>query len=393
MTQIVPAGRVVGLDVARCVALVGMIATHVLDRTGDDGTITFVQQLAGGRASALFAVLAGVSLALMSGRSVPVTGRKRAAVSAGLAVRAVLIAAVGLALGELGSGIAVILTYYGLLFLLGIPFLGLRARSLFLLSGVWLVVVPVISHLLRPELPERGFASPSFPMLREPWQLLSELTFTGYYPVLPWLAYLLVGMAVGRLNLTGRRVPWALAGGGAVLAAVSLLVSRALLERPGVTEILRTTYERTRLTTDDQLREVIAQGLFGTTPTGSWWWLAVSGPHTGTPFDLAHTIGSALVAIGLCLLVGRLVPQTAAVVFGAGAMTLTLYTAHVVLRTPPLWSDDTTETFVRHVVFVICVGALFRLRGLRGPLEAGVATVAKGTAGLVRRTSETSARR
>jgi hypothetical protein len=51
MTQIVPAGRVVGLDVARCVALVGMIATHVLDRTGDDGTITFVQQLAGGRAS------------------------------------------------------------------------------------------------------------------------------------------------------------------------------------------------------------------------------------------------------------------------------------------------------------------------------------------------------
>lgn len=393
MELIVPAGRVVGLDVARCVALVGMIATHVLDRTGADGEITLVQQLAGGRASALFAVLAGVSLALMSGRSVPAKGRERAAVSAGLAVRAALIAAVGLALGEFGSGIAVILTYYGLLFLLGIPFLFLRARALFLLSGAWLVVVPALSHLLRPDLPERGFESPQFSMLREPWQLLTELTFTGYYPVLPWLAYLLVGMAVGRLDLTGRRVPWFLVGGGAVLAVVSLLVSRALLERPGVTEVLRTTYERTRLTDDDQLREVIAQGLFGTTPTESWWWLAVAGPHTGTPFDVAHTIGSALLAIGVCVFVGRLVPRTAAVVFGAGAMTLTLYTAHVLLRTPPLWSDDSTETFVRHVVFVVCVGALFRLRGLRGPLEAGVATMARGTAELVRRTSETSARR
>ena len=41
----------------------------------------------------------------------------------GIAVRAVVIAAIGLALGELESGVAVILTYYAALFLLGIPFL------------------------------------------------------------------------------------------------------------------------------------------------------------------------------------------------------------------------------------------------------------------------------
>ena len=31
--------------------------------------------------------------------------------------------------------------------------------------------------------------------------MLAELTFTGYYPAVPWLAYLLVGLALGRLDL------------------------------------------------------------------------------------------------------------------------------------------------------------------------------------------------
>src|SRR5680860_1181982 len=197
-----------------------MIATHILNSTGEDG-ITLTQQLAGGRASALFAVLAGVSLSLISGRSNPVTGRERRAVSSGLAIRALVIAAVGLVLGELGSGIAVILTYYGLLFLLGLPFLGLRARPLALLSAAWLIVVPVLSHLLRPHLPDRGYASPHFAALLDPWQLLSELSFTGYYPVVPWLAYLLAGMAIGRLNLSRWSTTVGLVVVGGSLAAVS----------------------------------------------------------------------------------------------------------------------------------------------------------------------------
>ena len=45
----------------------------------------------------------------------------------------------------------------------------------------------------------------------------------------------------------------------------------------------------------------------GTTPTnGSWEWLLVDAPHSGTPFDLAHTIGTALAVIGLCLLLRNL---------------------------------------------------------------------------------------
>ncbi len=382
MNSTSPATRIVGLDIARCLALVGMFATHALVAVDEDG-VTFVQQLAGGRASALFAVLAGVSLALMTGGAKPLRGREREAVSAGLVVRAIIVAVIGMLLGDLDSGIAVILTYYGLLFLLGLPFLGLRARTLALLSGGWLLVVPVLSHLLRPHLPDPGYASPTFDMLATPWQLLTELTFTGYYPVVPWMAYLLAGMAIGRLDLSQLRTTLTLLVPGALLASASWLTSSALLDRPGVMGTLTRTYDGPG---DGPLPELLTHGLFGTTPTDSWWWLAVRAPHSGTPFDLAHTIGSTLLVISLSLLLARLAPRVVAVVFGAGAMTLTLYTAHVIMRTPAIWPDDNLETFLRHVVFALSVGALFRLRGSRGPLEAVVANAAKAAAGSVRRT-------
>ena len=364
------AGRVVGLDVARAVALVGMMATHILPALDLDG-VSFSRQLAGGRASALFAVLAGASIALMSGRATPQHGRQRVATSAGLAVRALLIAVIGLLLGELDSGIAVILTYYGLLFLLAIPFLGLGARSLAVLSVVWLVAAPVLSQLVRPRLPEPSYDSPTFASLADPLQLLSELTLTGYYPAFVWLAYVFAGMALGRVDLTHRRTTTVVGVVGAALAVTSVVVSEVLLAAPGAKRALVETFDDPGAL--GSVTMTLQRGLYGTTPTDSWWWLAVHAPHSGTPFDLAHTIGTSLLVVALCVAAGRAAPRTLAVVFGAGAMTLTLYSAHVVLRSPGLWDSDTMATFLGQVTAVLLVGAAFRLARRRGPLEALVA--------------------
>jgi uncharacterized membrane protein len=367
---LVPPGRMVGVDVARCLALLGMVATHVLPPV--DGTgVTAVQQLAGGRSSALFAVLAGVSIALLSGRREPVHGIARRRVTRGLLVRAVLIAMLGLLLGVLETTIAIILTYYGVLFCLATPFLRLRARSLAWWAAGWLLVVPLLSHLLRPHLPPPSWASPTPASLLDPWQLVTELTFTGYYPAVVWMAYVLVGMAVGRLDLTRRRAAVDLACVGGLLAALSWATSRILLARTGVWQQLQQSYG------SGDLREHLQQGLHGTTPTDTWWWLAVRAPHSGTPLDLAHTIGSALLVTGFCVLVAALAPRTFAVVFGAGAMTLTLYSLHVLLRTPTFWDRDDVPTFVLHVAVVLAVGAAYRLARRSGPLERLVARLAK----------------
>lgn len=337
-----------GLDVARCVALVGMVATHLNTQ----------QLITDGRAAALFAVLAGVSLALMTGRQVPVVGSERRARSVGLAVRAVLIALIGLCLGEVDSGLAVVLTYYGLLFLLGIGFVGLRARALFVLAAVGVVLGPVVSQVVRPELPPRGYDSPTFAQLADPLQLLGELAFTGYYPVVPWLAYLLVGLALGRLNLARRVVQVRLLIIGVMLVLLTIVTSRMLLARPGVAA---------------DVRSEALVGRSGATPTGgSWDWLLVVAPHSSTPFDVAQTIGSALLVIGLCLLVvgalSTFLERVVAVVFGAGTMTLTLYSLHVILRTDRIWPPD-TDAFAQHALVLLAIGALFVAFERKGPLE------------------------
>ena len=389
MTKQLAADRLVGLDVARCLALLGMVATHVLIARGPDGDLALPQAIAGGRAAALFAVLAGVSLALITGRREPVAGRERAARSLGIAVRALLIAMLGLYLGMLGSGLAIILTYYGLLFLLGLPFVGLRAPALFGLTGVWIVVAPVISQVVRPELPPRGFESPTFGQLAEPGQLVSELLFTGYYPVVPWLAYLLAGMALGRIDLSNRTVQWWITGTGAALALVSFVVSRVLTGRVGIAEDLAGSPGAPAATGPDLLQE-IAGGMFGTTPTGGpWEWLLVVAPHSATPFDLAHTIGTSYLVIGGSLLLVGLVStsrrRAVAIAFGAGTMTLSLYTLHVVMRTPAVLPEETPSSFPLHVVALLTIGGLYVYGRRRGPLEWMVASSSARAAEQVRR--------
>ena len=54
----------------------------------------------------------------------------------------------------------VVLILIGVLFLLGIPFLGLRSRELFLWAAGWALVAPLLSHAFRHEFPstsEGGF--------------------------------------------------------------------------------------------------------------------------------------------------------------------------------------------------------------------------------------------
>ena len=346
-----------------------MMAVHVLPAVDLDGSVSVADALARGRAAAAFAVLAGVALALAHGGRRPLRGREWAAASGGLVVRCVLIGALGLVLGGIGSGLAIILTYYALLFLLAVPLLAAGARTLGWLAAAACVLVPPLSHLVRDDVPRFRGPSPVWGDLGVPGTLLTELTLTGVYPVLAWTTYLCAGMAVGRLDLTSRRVAGFLLSGGLVLAAATALASGALVDQGQAEGALPAGAER-----------VISRG---TTPTDSWWWLVVVAPHSSTPLDLAHTTGTALSLLGALLLLAPLLRRALLPLAWVGGMTLTLYTLHAVALAYEWGPDDPEPRYLTHMLAAFVVAAAWRSWQPRGPLEQLVSWPSRGATALV----------
>jgi uncharacterized membrane protein len=372
------ARRVVGVDAARGVALLGMMTVHVQPAVVD-GRVTPAYLVAGGRSAALFALLAGVGLALATGGVRPRTGEGLRAARRGVVARAAVIVVVGLLLGELESRVAVILVHYGLLFVLVLPFLGWGPGRLAVAAAVVAVVVPALGHVVRPLLPDRTYGSPSLSSLETPLQLLTELTLTGYYPTLAWTAYVLVGLAVGRLPLRRAGTAVRVVVAGLALAVGARVVSGLLLGPLGGRAGIEQATGAAHLLGRD-LDIALRTSMYGATPTTTWWWLAVVTPHSTTPLDLAHTAGVALAVLGVCLLVLPRPRWFAAPLVAVGSMTLSLYTLHVVLLST-LLPRDLPYALWWHVVVALGVGLVWRTFVGRGPLEAVAARASALAAG------------
>ncbi|NAZ82685.1 DUF1624 domain-containing protein [Kineococcus sp. R8] len=360
-------GRVVGVDLTRGVAIAGMMAAHIVT-SSDTGFPLRLYELSEGRASATFAVLAGLSLGLANSRGGD--ARSRAAARVGILVRGLVIGFVGLFLVGLGTNIAVILPYYGLAFLAVLPVLWWPARRLLPLAGTWLLLAPVASLALRRGLPPGPGDQPTPASLAQPVELLQTLLLTGYYPVIGWTGYLLLGLAVSRLDLRAARTGVRLLAGGAALAAAAWLASALLLGPLGGRAILG---------------DLTGAVFYGTVPATSWWWLAVRSPHSGTPPDLLHTSGCALAVLGLALLLPHLATRLLAPLAAFGGMPLTVYTAHVVAIAlyPASGTDRPGLLLLAHVLVGCLLAALWRRTAGRGPLESVVRTISSGASATV----------
>ncbi|MBG6180579.1 heparan-alpha-glucosaminide N-acetyltransferase domain-containing protein [Arthrobacter sp. CAN_A1] len=366
--------RVSGVDAARGVALLGMMSTHIFPLyVPGTAAATWVALVFSGRASALFAVVAGLGLALLTGGN-RIHNRPALAMDRrGIAARAAVIMLIGLTLGGLEINIAIILFHYGVLFLLALPFVSMPLRRLAWWAVGWVLLSPVAAYLLRPWIadtvtPPSVGGNPLFETLLEPATLLADITVTGYYPALQWLSYLLIGMAIGRLPLTDLRVQLGLAVSGAAVALAAKAVSGYLLGPAGGLAALLQTPDGARY----PLEAMMDVSLTGVDQSGSWWWLAVSAPHSGSPLDLLHTSGTAALVIGLCLLATRRFESALLPLSAAGAMTLTLYTLHIWTMSIVDAQNPAPEpslVYWGQVVVFVVLGVLLLRINARGPLE------------------------
>jgi len=361
-----PSARVIGVDVARGLALLGMLAVHIFDTLHSNNTPSKTQQVLAGHALATFVLLAGVSLTFITKRSR--TGSLLPDAAA-LATRALLIMLIGLTLNSaVDPDIDVILPYYGLMFLLVIPLLRRSSGVLIGISiGLVLLAPLVVLASFNTNLPDN---EPTIAALIHPVDLFSPLLITGSYPIVAYMAFICVGMVIGRLDLSHRLVAVRLNVVGGVLAASSWLLSTVILFQFEGLQHLRAAAPQN--VSPDAAQNII---LWDPDTVSSWWWLVERAPYATTPFRMVHDLGIAMACLGLSLLItrSRLGCRALGPLAAAGAMTLTLYTAHVVvLDATSFLEDHPIQLFFVLAYIALTFAALCRQGGWRGPLEAAV---------------------
>jgi uncharacterized membrane protein YeiB len=202
----------------------------------------------------------------------------------------------------------VILGVYAVLFFLALPFLRWSVSRLLTAAAVLVLAGPPLDAVLGQFLTAGS----------DQVHPLAWLLVTGPYPALLWWAFVLIGLAVGRLDLRAPAVQARLAAVGAGAAVVG--------------------YGGGRLSTDllaeGQLSRGPEEGF--RFPPGEWrvGWFTGAEPHSGTTFELVGSCGFAVLVVAVCLVLADRLPLLVAPPAAVGAMALSVYAAHLVV----LWA-------------------------------------------------------
>jgi uncharacterized membrane protein len=388
-------GRLGGVDAARGLAVIGMIVVHVAaESTFGGGVGATLSGVAEGRSAILFAVLAGVSLALLSGgRSGPAehrAGTREQRDRTHIAVRAVLLFVLGVTLAAVSSGPIVILGYYAVLFTLALPLLWVRPGALLAWAVGWALLGPQVSFLLRTGIGTGEAGGAVTPVDFTSWDAAGDavlrLLLTGTYPAATWMPFVLAGLAVGRLDLRTAAVRTLLAVTGVAAAVLghggSWLAVEVLGGREAVTAALAPVAAELDLP-PEQLVELARHASMGTSGTLTPALLLLDAPHSGTTFEIVGSTGIAVAVLALCLTLaerGRLTAAVGRPLTAVGAMAATLYAGHIAVMAllsaaVPTWQQRPWPATVLFAVAAVVLALAWRRWVGRGPLEWVLHTV------------------
>ena len=412
--------RYVGIDLARFIAIAGMMAAHLLAPLAMFPGVSVSERelargtslISNGAPAALFAVLGGVSIVFATRKQL--SGGLVGKAMASVAVRGVVLIVLGVLLGFVDNNIIVILAYYGVAMILVAPLIKAKSWVLASLAAVlglgfgWLNITLRRSlevHMEGPHI-NVGFIT------SDPLGTLRAIFVTGEYPAITWVTYLLVGMLIGRAltsatarGALGRTAAKLAVIGGAVFV-VSQLVSNWLLGKLidfGVIEPQASQQMSHTEILQAAQTQLLQIGGSGAPPSPHIVSQLLAVPHSGSIMDLARTIALSALVIGLLVwLCDRERPQASAsvatspglgarlldTVRAAGAAPLTIYTTHIVVsgiiqgtffrsaeqagglpETGIPWWVMGPGALALQLAGVLAIGAVLSITKRRGPLE------------------------
>jgi hypothetical protein len=317
-----------------------------------------------------------------------------------------VIFAIGLVLELLGTNIAVILTFYGAVYAVAIMFVGMRAYALVVWAAAIAVAGPALAATLIALSPSASGSGISF-------------VLEGTYSIVPWTALMLVGLALGRLEITRKKTAvfalivgvvlsvFGYTAGSAWDAGNSSSMSWASSSSSSFDdEFAVEAVPGEQIDLAGKLCEDYGDGYVSCYPeeqefTGAYddsvfdedgnGWSSYgetiaaadvpgtmltaffsSGPHTGGTMEILGSGGLAIALIALLVLTGESLRYVLLPLAAVGSMPLTAYSAHVVaiwgVVGPGGWNQPTLLYPFLAVGLLIACSAWAILAG-RGPLE------------------------
>jgi uncharacterized membrane protein YeiB len=348
--------RIVGYDLARALSFLGMLLIDFWALTDDSKTgIKFLVPTLGfiqGRAAATFVVLAGVGLALLSRNAY--LNNDAAGMRANhykILRRALFLYIIGLLNTLIWP--EDILHFYAVYFAIGSYLISISNRRLLVLTVAPIVAFSLLMIMVNFD---RGWDSEaiSFTDVRKLPGMIYHIFFNGLYPVFPWAAFLIMGLWLGRQDLTEHilRRKILLAGIGALVFAECLSWTVSHMATSGLG--------------NPDLKDFLM-------------WLAID-PWEPMPLFPISAVGTALIVIILSMMLAEkcsnarwLFPFMA-----LGQLTLTLYVAHIIFGLTVL---KAMESFgMEPLLFPVWATVLFYMGALlfayhwkrrfqKGPLE------------------------
>jgi uncharacterized protein len=297
--------RIVGLDVARAFAIIGMIIVNFKVTLGDKGA-PWLKTIAGifdGKAAATFVVLAGVGISLMAKSAIKNQDiEKLQKTKNNLVKRALFLWAIGLIFYIVWP--ADILHFYGVYIIITALVINSSNRALLGLTASLIIVYPFTMLLISYE-QGWNFDNLEYIDFLTIKGFFRNLFLNGFHPVLPWVAFMLFGLWFGRKNLND-----------------VIFIKKALLWSTIAFILIQgLSFLTIELLVDSTTTKAELSEIFGTNPMPP------------LPFYMISGCSISIFIISICILAAKQFESSKIILTLAhtGQLALTFYIAHIVV--------------------------------------------------------------